>query len=60
MFVEDLIEQLKKYPADAEVIINYCYPNDGETVSCNEDVDDVLFDKLSKTVYLLTKEYKAD
>lgn len=60
MLVEDLIETLKKYPADADVIINYCYPVDGGIVTCNEDVDDVLFDKHSKTVYLWVKDSKEN
>lgn len=59
MIVKDLIDQLKNYPEDAEVTINYIYPVDtGETVSSSEDVADVVFDKYSKTVDLMTKGYK--
>lgn len=59
MLVKDLIEQLKNLPPEAEVTINYVYPVDtGEIITCSEDVADVVFDKYSQTLDLMTKEYK--
>lgn len=63
MTVKDLIEKLKNYPADADVTINYVYSVDDSirwNVSCTEDIADVVFDKHSKTVDLLTKYYKEN
>lgn len=62
MLVKDLIEKLKNMPADADVTINYVYSSDDSiwNVSCSEDIADVVFDKHSKTVDLMTKDYKED
>lgn len=51
MTVKDLIEKLKNVPEDAEVTISYVCK-----FSCSGDVEEVIFNKDSKTVDLLAKE----
>lgn len=58
MTVKDLIEKLKNVPENAEITLNYIYWVDGEICYSSEDVADVLFDKYSQTVDLMTKGYK--
>lgn len=59
MLVKDLIEQLKNYPADANVIIdsiNYVNTFDtGETISYPGAIAEVAYNVYSKTVVLLKK-----